>query len=363
MPTIRLWNSETGEAVTTITDWGGDLQVGWDQVGPAAASMSVPYGTVTRSLLEPGGAPVLCEVDARAEGVPEVWLGIFTGIDAASGQGPRGLSFEGPAAWLDADSAVVGARENVTMSPGELVRRVISQHPLDLRLDVADIYPGPGLPIELSGQSVWGLMTDLATRTAEEPRLVAIPGRARLALSWLSPFAPLDLAPVMTLTEKVCTWSYTGSVQTRTELAIVGASWDVGARARGVRVQSETGRVLGRRAALAAVVSEAAGLALDEGSGAQVDVQTSATAMLRATIMTQLHRWITPRYPIVIRIPRDADPGRNLWQYCRIGALLRVNFDDDYGPFGDAVVRVQTAAFQLGGSAVAELGCELWEAL
>ncbi len=362
---IRVWSFETGDHIADLEGVGADLQIGFDIFGPAAASFTVPYGMITRSLLEPGGVAALVEVDYRELGVPEVWLGAVTGVGVASGRGARRVSLEGPASWLDSESAIVPARERVNAPAGQILGRAVRTHPIDLKVDVpADMGGSAALAgFELAGQSVWGLASELATITGDEPRFTARPGAGRLALSWESAFAPMDLSPVCTLTEKVCTWTYEAAVQTREAMQVAGASWDVGARARGVAVRSETGRVLGRRAALAAVVSEAAALSLVGAAGTEVDVTSASAVVLRARITTELRRWITPRFPIVIRIPWDTRDGRELWPLCTVGALLRVRFDDDYGPFGDAIVRIQTAAFQLGSGRVAELGCELWEAL
>ena len=358
---FRVYNGETGEFLHEWAHVGDDLQLGFDLTGPVSASSSVPYGAghFGLSMLSPGGVPVVVEIDATGAGLPEVWTGQLVGVDVASGRGARGVSFEGPASWLD---AVVRNREVVQASPGAFVAGLVSTYPLDLRIDAGtDIYQGPGLPIALNGQSVWGLMTELAGMTAEEPALTAKPGAGRFSLGWHSPFAPLDQSPVVALGEgRHVEWSYTGSVLTRQELAAFGQSFDAGNRVRGVAARSVDGRVLGRKAALSAVLAEygprQAGAELD-GVGAIVDPLEGATEALRAMVRTQLRRWITPRYPIVITLT-----DRDLWLLIQRGCLLRVQFpSDDYGIYQDAVVRVQTRAWKLGGGQVCEIGAELWE--
>lgn len=357
----------SGEDGSFLREWpyvGDDLQIGWDLLQPAAASMTAAWGEdwCSAGHLTPGGVPAIVEIDATGAGVPEVWLGRFGGIDVASGRGPRGLTFEGPSSWLDSEDAVVRNGETIQGSPGSVVQGILAAYPLDLRLDIgADVYHGPGLPVQLAGQSVLGLMTGLAQATGEEPRLAAKPGAGRLEWSWLSPFAPLDQSPVVSITEgRHVEWSYTGAVQTRTELAMAGRSFDAGNRVRSVAVRSVDGRVLGRRAALTAILEEWGPRddpAQKDGSGAITDPLEAAGAMLRSMVSAELRRWITPRYPIVITVTE-----RSLWPFMRRGALVRVQFpSDDFGVYQDAVVRIQTVGFQLGGAQVCEIGAELWE--
>src|SRR5262245_34229227 len=140
---LRTFNGESGEFLDEWPFVGDDLALGWDLTGPVATSSSVPYGApfFHISRLQPGGVPVVVEIDAGEMGVPEVWTGQFNGPDVASGRGARSVAFEGPRAWLDSDDVVVRNRETVQASPGTLVATVISGFPVDLRLDVGnDIY-------------------------------------------------------------------------------------------------------------------------------------------------------------------------------------------------------------------------------
>ena len=359
-----VFNGESGEFLHEWPHFGDDLQLGWDLTGPVAAGSTVPWGSshfgITK--LQPGGVPVVVEIDARGRGVPEVWTGQFSGVDVASGRGARGVSFEGPSSWLDSEDAVVRSRETAQASPGPFIAGLLSTYPLDLRLDIGtDIFQGPGLPIALNGQSVAGLMSEVAGMTGEEPVLTARPGTGRLWFGWSSAFAPLDQTPVVALGEgRHVEWSYTGAVLARSELTVMGQSFDAGNRVRSVAARAVGGRVLGRKAALAAVLEEygtrqPAGL--KDGSGAIVDPLEGATAALRSMVMTNLRRWITPRYPIVITLT-----DRDVWPLIQRGCLLRVQFpSDDYGIYQDAVVRVQTRSWKLGGGQVCEIGAELWE--
>lgn len=359
---IRLFHGETGEFIREVKGWTG-LQVGFDLTGPVSGDTGLPYGhpCVSRSVLMAGGIPVFAEVDARGRGIQEVWFGRVDGIDVASGRGERSVALKGPEVWLGADDTVVRARETVTMTAGEFVRRLFADYPVDLKVDVGgQVYSGEARPIELAGQSVWGLLTDLADQTGEEFRFVAKPGEARLELLWTSPYAPLDLTPDRVIAEgRHVNWSYSAVVHTRAELAAAGRSFGAGLGVRGVKVKAVEGRVLGRKAALSAVIAEHGAYLFDQdGTGVTLDPSTGETIVLRMAATTQLRRWLTLRYPIVINI---VDP--DIWEGLRVGALVRVNFpSDDHGIYLDAVVRIQTLAFDLA-EWTCEAGAELWEVI
>jgi hypothetical protein len=375
-PVIRVFN---GNAALPLTGYG-EVEVAFGQHGPDQARITVPrlVGGAVNPLLRAGslfpqGEGVLVEIDARAlgtneasatVGVPDVWLGRVTDPDVGDGTTAEvELALNGP--MTDLGETTIPVRAAAMSGPaGVIAAELVRSHPVDVGVDVGTVHRGRYLSSAVDGRTLGDALEGLAADSGEDFMLVALPGLARWRLDWTDALAPTDYTgaaggPAVTIVDDghrqnarvSLTYGFTRS---RSDIVVAGAGWDYGGPLA-VRAQTATA-VLGRRAALDALVSTSVVQSLGGGNSAGYRPDVATVPMLEAAAAAQLRRMMRPVLPFQAEV---LDTG--MWPYMRPLALVLVRLADEVtGLYANAIAQIRTATF----SVTAPYGCtisgELW---
>ena len=340
------------------------MDISFDRFGPTQASITLRRGSADahHGTLLPGGDGALLEVDARSLGVPDVWLGQCESTDEdlthAAAEGACPVSVAGPWAWLD-DIGI--ADYPVRSAPaGALVAEIIGGHTGPHRLRLGTVHTGAAIEYSASGQSIGGMLKDLAGITWESPLLTALPGQARLQLDWCHPLAVPDARGAVTLLPgRNCTEVKLTTKLRRTAAEVVGVaqSYVQGAGPQTIAMRGPAGAVVGRRAAL--TMSTFAGVAGPLAGGPVVLRQDlPALSTIEQAAATELRRHV-PIMPGGSATITDSD----LFPAMRPSAILSAVFADGLGLWGRCAVQIRTATWTLDRDHVRKcsVAFDLWD--
>jgi len=211
------------------------------------------------------------------------------------------------------------------------------------------------------GGPLWGLMESLAGDRGEEFYLTASPGRVRWRLDWRSPLGARDLTDSVTLAEGLNCEVEPAYALNRPieELVAMGNAWGAGKQAAAMRITARGGAVMGRRAALSAVLQTAAVQALSGGPStvSRPDLPTRAAAELAAR--SRLRELMVPVVAAAVEV---TDPA--LFAKVRPGDLVLCRWPFEMtGLYTRAVARIRTATYSVTAPWRCSLSVELWDVL
>lgn len=353
-----------GEAAEYIEDWAeyGTVEVTFSAYGPDVARIDVPRTAPflhhTRSL--PGGVGVFLEIDGRDFGVPDVWLGRMLAPQFDGDGAAVALSLKGPEEWL---SRIGTPLSGATSAPSAaVVASAIqaSRVQTHLVMDAASGSRWSRVPVDLSGESLWALMTALAEQRGEEFWLAPRSGRVLCDVAWRHPLDSPDRSGEVTLEHgENCTLSSSALAvgMPLSEAVGIASSYAEGAEVAAALVKAPPAARLGLRDALTAALSSLtvrrlAGVGTSQAIPApEITSQAALEAMLEATLRREM---------VATCAVQVADIDMDLWPHLRPGTLLGAMFPDPFGLFEDAVVRVRTATFALAPTLSASISGELW---
>lgn len=180
---VRVYHGWTRRYLGDLVGLGA-VEMSFDQHGPAEARIEGPRGLPQWTLdrIAPGARGVFIEIDARAIGIPDVWLGQATLPQDRPGS-PVTIQCLGPESWLD--KIGVAGQEIITRPAGAIIARELARLDVDSGLVIGDeLHHGGVGEFDLAGHSLWSLMTELEDARLERFCLKAIPGQARLRVAW-----------------------------------------------------------------------------------------------------------------------------------------------------------------------------------
>lgn len=343
------------------------MDISFDRFGPTSASITLRRGSADthHSALMPDGDGALLEVDARALGVPDVWLGQCESVDEdvthAAAEGALPVSVAGPWAWLDD----IGIHDYPTrMAPaGQIVADIVGASTAAHRLRLgASIHRGVPIEYAASGASIGSMLMDLAGITFEYPYLTAMPGQGRLTLDWLDPLSVPDARQnVMLLPGRNCTEVKLTSKLRRTAAEVVGLarSYVQGVGAQSTAMRGPAGAVVGRRAALAMATSAAPASQL-AGGPVVIRQDLPASSTIREEAKTQLRRAAS-----IIPGGSATITDSALFGYMRPNTILAGVFNDGMSLWGRCLIQIRTVTWSLNRDGVkkASISFDLWEAV
>lgn len=360
--TIVLRDPGTGGRVRPVAEHG-DVTLSFGPNGPTSAALVLRRGSddVSAGTLLPGGDAALVDVDARALGVPDVWLGQALSLDEdvthATAEGVVSIPAEGPMVWL----GDIGIHDVPTrLAPaGTIVEGIIGQHPGRHRLIVGRIHKGTPIQFAAAGQSIGGMLDELAKLTMERPVMTAIPGEARLTLDWLDPLSVPDARRVVTLQPgRNCTEVKLTTALRRTagDVVAVGQAYVHGAAAASTGMRAPSGITVGRRAALT-MSAYAAPAAQLSGGPVTLRPDLASTATILQAAATHLRRSV-PIMPGGSATITDSA----LFPALRPGAILSAVFSDALGLWQRCLVQLRTVTWTLSRDVVRKVSIsyDLW---
>ena len=339
------------------------MDISFDRFGPTSAQITLRRGTADahHSTLLPGGDGAILEVDARTLGVPDVWLGQVESCDEtvthAAAEGAFPVSVAGPFAWLD-DIGIHAFPDRATTA-GALVSEIVGAHTGPHRLRLGTIHSGAAVPYSAGGQSIGGLLKDLAGITWEYPYLSALPGEARLRLDWLHPLGVPDARGAVTLLPgRNCTEVKLTSKLRRTaaEVVALGQSYVQGVGPASIAMRAPAGVIVGRRAALtmstyAAVAGQLAGgpVTIRQDLPALGAIEQEAASQLRRSV---------PIMPGGSATITDSA----LFHAMRPNTIVSAVFADGLGLWGRCAVQIRTVTWSLDMDHVRKcsISVDLW---
>lgn len=357
---VRAYHGEAGEY---LEDWRGfgAVEVTFGPYGPTDARIEVDrhrsYLHHTRSM--PGGVGVLLEIDGTGLGAP-LWSGRMV-APQFDGDGPAvALGLKGPEEWLSRIGVpMVGA----TARPAaDIAREAIET----CRVPTWIVPPPAGastrwsrVPVDLTGQTIWALLTALAEQRGEEFHLTPRPRSVYFDLDWRH---PLDAPETDVVLEhgRNCTLS-SSALSTGLPLSDavgVALSYGAGDEVVGSLVKAPPTSRLGTRDALTAALST---LTVRKLAGAGSTSETvpapeiTSQAALDAMVESMLRRSMS--LTAVAQV-QDVDP--RLWPHLRPGVLVPVRLPDPFSLFTSAIARIRTATFALAPTLGCSLSLELW---
>lgn len=357
---VRAYHGEAGEY---LEDWRGfgAVEVTFGPYGPTDARIEVdrhrPYLHHTRSM--PGGVGVLLEIDGTGLGAP-LWTGRMV-APQFDGDGPAvALGLKGPEEWLSRIGVpMVGA----TARPAaDIAREAIET----CRVPTWIVPPPAGastrwsrIPVDLTGQTIWALLTALAEQRGEEFQLTPRPRSVYFDLDWRHPLDSPE-ADIVLEHGRNCTLS-SSALSTGLPLSDavgVALSYGAGDEVVAALVKAPPTSRLGTRDALTAALSTLTVRKL-AGSGSTSETvpapEITSQAALDAMVESMLRRSMSLTAAAQIQ-----DVDQNLWHHLRPGTLVRTRLPDPYGLFSSAVARIVTATFSLAPTLGCSLHLELW---
>lgn len=357
-----------GTSTAPLGEWTGlsSVSVAFSDSAPDTAEIVLPRnGThLLASSIMPSGTGVYVEIDSRdlgtdeysaTVGTPDVWWGRVQQVSASSRGATCSVSCGGPSSWLD--GITVAMQRGSTEPAVAIARRILDQYPR-ARLTLGPIrHEGASIPTDFGGQSLQAVLDALAETRGEEYAIDAVVGECRGIVSWRTPLAARDRTADIVLAEGVnCEWDTAYQLDTATsELAGIASSLIAGQKVVGASVTAPAGPMVGRHAALTAVL--ASPIARDTVDGTQTVVRPDIPTRDELAYMldVELRRTLVP--PIMLQVTLT-DP--SLWASIRSGDLVRTQIDDPLGLFTDAVGRVLDRSYSLTPPLSATMTVELW---
>lgn len=357
---VRAYHGEAGEYLEDWTGFGAvEITVG--PYGPTDARIEVDrhrsYLHHSRSI--PGGVGVLLEIDGTGLGAP-LWTGRMV-APQFDGDGPAvALGLKGPEEWLSRIGVpMVGA----TARPAADVAREAIE---TCRVPTWIVPPPLGastrwsrVPVDLSGQTIWALLTALAEQRGEEFHLIPRPRSVLFDLDWRHPLDAPE-ADVVLEHGRNCTLS-SSALSTGLPLSDavgVALSYGAGDEVVGSLVKAPPSARLGTRDALTAAMSTLTVRKL-AGTGSTSEAvpapEITSQAALDAMVEAMLRRSMS-----LTAAAQVQDVDQDLWHHLRPGVLVRTRFPDPYGLFGSAIARIVTATFSLAPTLGCSLHLDLW---
>lgn len=336
--------------------------------GPDQATVTLPKylndGTLNPWLhhtrLMPGGKGALIEIDARATGVPTVFLGRAKTVPDASDAQALTVTIQGPHSWLERET--VPAQRVRKAAPGPVLRDIVGTHRGSLRLDVGEFHEGLGIDVDLNGGGFWSTVTGLEDMTGDRFYAEAIPGRCRLVANWYTQLADrFDRRGEPALEDGVnCTFSSDNDLDPDLPtLVLVGQSFDSGTGLQAVVKSAPQGALVGRQAALSAVIASGVVPALGGQGGQEVRADLFTKSALEAAADTMLRRGLVA---IAMQTYRLTDLDRRA--AVGVGDILRVrNSRDALGLFRSALGQVQAITYGIEPEVTCDVTIELWAML
>jgi len=357
---IRAYHGEAGEY---IEDWSGfgvvEITVG--PYGPTDARVEVsrhaPFLHHSRSM--PGGVGVLLEIDGTGLGAP-LWTGRMV-APQFDGDGPAvAMGLKGPEEWLSRIGVpMVGA----TARPAaDIAREAIESCRVPtwiIPLPVGASTRWSRVPVDLSGQTIWALLTALAEQRGEEFMLTPRPRSVYFDLDWRH---PLDSPEADVVLEHGLNCTLSSSALNMglplSDAVGVALSYGAGDEVVGSLVKAPPASRIGARDALTAAMSTLTVRRL-AGTGSTSETvpapEITSQAALDAMLEAMLRREMVATCAAQVQ---DVDP--RLWLHLRPGVLVRTHFPDPFGLFASAITRIRTATFALAPTLGCSLSLDLW---
>lgn len=357
---VRVYHGWTRRYLGDLTGLG-IIEMSFDQHGPAEARLEGPRGmpqwTIDR--IAPGARGVYIEIDARAAGIPDVWLGQATLPQDRSGS-PVTIQCLGPEVWLS--EIGVASQEIVTRPAGAIIEREIARSDVDSGLVIGSALHHGGVgEFDLAGHSVWSLLTDLEDDRLERFYLRAIPGQAKLQLTWTDRLDARDNTG-FTLTPENLADDYQVAARLDTKvLSVAGIAnsqeWGSQQNAAAVAVQGSA--ALGLLAGLASTgLAAQASRVTGQGPTAIASHVPGLNAM-RSILESEAKRRRTATGSLSGRVVGTARV--DLWGKVVPNDLISARLPDDaLGLFRNSVGQLTSVSYSLGQEAAMAISAELW---
>lgn len=363
---VRTYDAATGAPVDEwINPVACDFTFG--EHGPEQATVTLPARTDTGALnpalshrrIMPGNRGVLVEIDARGLGIEDVWLGRSKRWPRGSQKPTVEVGCEGPHSWLSRETAP--ARVAFDGAAGRVFTDLLASHPNNLRLTLGEVDDGPPVRLTLSGASLWDAISDLEGMTLGRAHFTALPGLARLVARWRDQLALRDDGRGMVVLEEGfnCEWEADGDLDAPFETMLVAGRSFGDATVDGAFVaRAPSGPVLGRQAALSAVVTSPVASALAGQGGAQIRPDLGALPSLYSQTDAALRDQLAPPQVASVQIT-DLTPA--FLRQLRVGRLVETRFGSDpSGLFTRSVAVIQQMSIGGAPDLSVQLGVELW---
>lgn len=366
--------------IVTLYDDAGRLAGSWSAItacdlafgehGPEQATVVVPKRTTAGALnpelnhrvVMPGGRGALVEIDARENGVDDVFLGRLRSMSDANDAASVSFAVEGPHSWLDA--VPIPAQSQRRVSPGRIIAELVKMHGGRLRLRPGVFHDGIGVDVDLNGGSFWSIAATLESLTNDRLYMTADPGAARLVADWRSQVSRQhDRRGVQLLEGVNVNWSADANLDPApAELVLVGQSFGQGPGVQANTMRAPAGPLYGRMAALTATLyggpAAAAGGITQGFTTLRPDLATRAA--LETAARAQLQRGLVA--PIMAQlVVTDLD---NLYGEVRVGDIVTVALTTHaLGLFTNATAQIQAIAYGVVPAKSMTMTAELWATL
>ncbi|MCC6618789.1 MAG: hypothetical protein IT341_07085 [Chloroflexi bacterium] len=360
---VRIYDGESGAFLASWTALTS-LSVTYGVHGPETATVGMPReldGVLNPALhyrrLMPGFRGVFVEVDARALGIEEVWLGRATNAPVGSTQPEVQVSCQGPNRILERESVPVESEFMATA--GTAILHLLADHPTPLRMSPDTFEEGPVVMVSLGGASLWEAITTIEDMSLGRLYFVGVPGRVQWRTSYRSQIVPtpVERGRVVLDDGYNAEWDIDNDLDPGTDqLVLVGQSFADGQDNNAVRAFAPGGLVMGRRAALTATVQSAVAATVSGQGETAVRPDLAALPTLVSQVDAELRAGL---YPPVVASVRVLDEG--LWSKLRVGMIVETRFrKDPLGLFTHALAEVQQITWGLKPQRTCDLGVELW---
>lgn len=364
--------------VTAFDSFGGQVMGQWaglasasitfNKNGSETANISVvtrmPDGEANPCLRfgrsAPGNRGALVQIDPRAIGYPEVWMGMLNDIPEGNNVPVSGVSAQGPHAWLATES-VAGAGE-ITASTGRIVRALFESTTAPLWVRVGSAHGGPRVSVDMTGGMVWDVLAELEAETLGCARLTAVPGQPLLILDWVDQLAAkFHESGRLVLVEDVnCNWSATANlVPGPDQLLLTGRRLNDHTESNSAVARAPAGNVLGRYAALSAAVTVQSAAGYSGAGGAAMRPDIGGLPQLKSQVAASVRSGLTPVLMCNVEV---TDP--SLWPLCVAGTLCETRFPSSAtGVWAKAVAEIQQVSIDVLPTQKLTMAIELWAVL
>lgn len=351
-----------GSDISHLDTWTdvGEVEIAFDLHGPTTSRAVKPScsPSLHHTRTSPDGIGALVRIDATKEGVPMVWGGRLVLPQYGGSDAEIALPLNGPQEWLD----TLGIPEvrRTTGRSVDIVKEALEVLPADPLLTLReDGAQGIVLEDDLSGESLWRLMTRLEERRGEWFSLHARETGFGFDLLWRNPLDSPDRSDVVLVQGRNCQLGQSANRHgaSKSELIGIANSFGVGADVVGA-IASVPVRVLGMKAALEVepIVRALRSTNAANGSSPVVPMPSlGGQAALEHLLITTVRRAVSPSIGAQI-----TDIGCDLWPAMVPGNLISVRLKDPFGYMSNAVARIRTATFGLRARSCS-ISVELWE--
>jgi hypothetical protein len=357
---VRVYHGWTRRYLGDLTGLG-IVEMSFDQHGPAEARIEGPRGlpqwTIDR--LAPGARGVYIEIDGRAAGIPEVWLGQATLPQDRSGA-PVTIQCLGPEVWLS--EIGVASQEIITRPAGAIIEREIARSDVDSGLVIGSALHHGGVgEFDLSGHSIWSLLTDLEDGRLERFYLRAIPGQAKLQLTWTDRLDARDNTGLVLTPENLAD-DYQVAARLDTQvLSVAGVanSHDWGSQQNAAAVAVQGSAAMGLLAGLSSTgLASQASRVTGQGPTAIASHVPGLNAM-RAILEGEAKRRRTATGSLSGRVVGTARA--DMWGRVSPNDLVSARLgDESLGLFRNSVGQLTSVSYSLGLDVAMAISAELW---